>query len=43
MNSNTVLGVGGDYADYQFLSEIIKQKQIDEECKDDGFNLKPKV
>merc|ERR1711862_559807 len=24
-------------------SEIIKQKQIDEECKDDGFNLKPKA
>jgi len=43
VNSNTVLGVGGDYADYQFLSEIIKQKQIDEECKDDGFNLKPKA
>ena len=22
---------------------MIKQKQIDEDCKDDGFNMKPKV
>ena len=43
MNDSTVLGAGGDYADFQFLSEIIEQKQIDEDCKDDGFNLKPKV
>ena len=43
MNNTTVLGAGGDYADFQFLSEVIEQKQIDEDCKDDGFNLKPKV
>jgi 20S proteasome subunit beta 7 len=43
VNDSTVLGVGGDYADFQFLSEIIKQKQIDEDCKDDGFTLKPKA
>ena len=61
MNDTTVLGAGGDYADFQFisdvsslliffhlnnfyhLSQVIKQKQIDEDCKDDGFNLKPKV
>lgn len=43
VNDTTVVAAGGDYADYQFLSEIIEQKQIDEECKDDGFNLKPKA
>merc|ERR1712096_109320 len=43
VNDSTVLGAGGDYADFQFLSEIIEQKQIDEDCKDDGFNLKPKA
>jgi len=43
VNDTTVLGAGGDYADYQFLTDVIKQKQIDEDCKDDGFNLKPKA
>ena len=61
VNDTTVLGAGGDYADFQFISDVssvliifhlnnfyhlcqvIKQKQIDEDCKDDGFNMKPKV
>jgi len=43
VNDTTMVAAGGDYADYQFLSEIIGQKQIDEDCKDDGFNLKPKA
>jgi len=43
VNETTVVAAGGDYADYQFLTDIIKQKQIDEDCKDDGFNLKPKA
>lgn len=43
VNETTVVAAGGDYADYQFLSEIINQKQIDEDCKDDGFKLKPKA
>ena len=43
VNETTIVGAGGDFADFQFLSDIIKQKQIDEECADDGFNLKPKV
>jgi len=43
VNDSTVVAAGGDYADYQFLTEIIEQKQIDEDCKDDGFNLKPKA
>jgi len=43
VNETTVLAAGGDYADFQFLSDIIKQKQIDEECCDDGLVLKPKA
>ena len=43
VNETTMVGAGGDFADFQFLSDIIKQKQIDEECADDGFNMKPKA
>ena len=43
VNDTTLIGAGGDFADFQFLSDIIKQKQIDEECADDGFNMKPKA
>lgn len=43
VNDKTVIGAGGDYADFQFLTDVIKQKQIDEDCKDDGFELKPKA
>ena len=43
VNENTVVGAGGDFADFQFLQEIIEQKQIDEDCMDDGFKLKPKA
>jgi len=43
VNDQTVCAVGGDIADFQFLQEIITQKQIDEECRDDGFKLKPKA
>lgn len=43
VNNSTVLGAGGDYADFQFIRDVIQQKQIDEDCKDDGFNMKPKA
>jgi len=43
VNNSTVLGAGGDYADFQFITDVIKQKQIDEDCKDDGFTMKPKA
>ena len=43
VNDSTILGAGGDYADFQYIGDVIKQKQIDEDCKDDGFNMKPKV
>ncbi|XP_067004054.2 proteasome subunit beta type-4 [Anabrus simplex] len=42
VNDNIILGAGGDYADYQYLKDIIQQKVIDEQCLDDGFSLKPK-
>ncbi|KAK7481470.1 hypothetical protein BaRGS_00027321, partial [Batillaria attramentaria] len=41
VNEDTVLGASGDYADYQFLTSIIKQRVIDEECLDDGFGYTP--
>jgi len=43
VNEQTVVAAGGDIADFQFLEEIIKQKQIDEDMRDDGFSLKPKA
>lgn len=42
VNETTVAGCGGDYADFQYLSNIITQKQIDEECHADGHTLSPK-
>ncbi|ESP00519.1 hypothetical protein LOTGIDRAFT_230810 [Lottia gigantea] len=42
VNDSTVIGCGGDYADYQFLKSVIEQRVIDEECLDDGFGFTPK-
>ncbi|CAG9573656.1 unnamed protein product [Danaus chrysippus] len=42
VNDLILLGSGGDYADYQYLKDIIEQKIIDEQCIGDGLNLKPK-
>ena len=33
VNETTVVACTGDIADFQFLQEIIEQKQIDEEIK----------
>lgn len=41
VNDATILGAGGDYADFQYLQNVIEQKVIDEECLNDGLNLKP--
>ncbi|KAK6618852.1 hypothetical protein RUM43_013243 [Polyplax serrata] len=43
VNKNIIVGAGGDYADFQYLKEIIMQKVIDEDCIDDGFHMKPKA
>ena len=42
VNDKTILGCGGDYADFQALAASIEQKQIDEDCHADGFTLSPK-
>ncbi|XP_011312177.1 proteasome subunit beta type-4 [Fopius arisanus] len=42
VNDNIILGAGGDYADYQYLKNMIDQKILEEQCLDDGFTLKPK-
>ncbi|XP_064596250.1 proteasome subunit beta type-4-like [Liolophura sinensis] len=41
VNDTTVLGAGGDYADYQYIKSVIEQRVIDEECLDDGFTYTP--
>jgi len=37
VNPHVILGCTGDYADFQFLRDIIDQKMIDEECLEDGM------
>lgn len=41
VNKHTVVAATGDYADYQFLSKIIHQKQIEERQWNDGLELYP--
>lgn len=41
VNNQTVVAATGDYADYQFLTKIIQQKQIDERQWNDGLQLYP--
>lgn len=41
VNDQTVVAASGDYADYQFLTKIIKQKQIEEKQWNDGLQLYP--
>lgn len=41
VNDKVVVGASGDYADYQFLTEIIEQRVIEEECLNDGFGYTP--
>lgn len=42
VNDLILLGNGGDYADYQYLKDVIEQKIIDEQCIGDGLHLKPR-
>ncbi|XP_059062535.1 proteasome subunit beta type-4 [Achroia grisella] len=42
VNDLILLGSGGDYADFQYLKDIIEQKIIDEQCIGDGLLLKPR-
>lgn len=41
VNKNIILGVGGDYADFQYLKELVNGKMIAEECLEDDISLKP--
>lgn len=41
VNKHTLVAATGDYADYQYLTGIIKQKQIQEKQWDDGLHLYP--
>lgn len=43
INDKVVIGCGGDYADFQFLSKAIEQKIIDEEAANDGHQITPKA
>lgn len=42
VNDSTIIGAAGDYADFQYLTNIIQQHVIDEECLNDGFGYTPK-
>ncbi|KAE8589029.1 hypothetical protein XENTR_v10022863 [Xenopus tropicalis] len=43
VNESTILGASGDYADYQYLKQVIDQMVIDEELVGDGHNYSPKA
>ncbi|XP_053211901.1 proteasome subunit beta type-4-like [Panonychus citri] len=43
VNETTIAGCGGDYADYQFLYNLIEQKQIDKEANEEGVHLGPRA
>lgn len=43
VNDRTVMAAGGDYADFQFLHDVVEQRVIDEECLDDGISYTPKA
>lgn len=42
VNDSTVIGGHGDYADYQFLNEIVEARVTQDECLNDGYVYKPK-
>nr|XP_056708780.1 proteasome subunit beta type-4 [Euleptes europaea] len=43
VNDSTVLGASGDYADFQYLKQVIDQMVIDEELLGDGHSYSPKA
>lgn len=42
VNDHTIIGIGGDYADFQFIKRYIDQKVTEDFCYDDNIQLKPK-
>ncbi|KGL80654.1 Proteasome subunit beta type-4, partial [Tinamus guttatus] len=43
VNDTTMLGASGDYADFQYLKQVIDQMVIDEELLGDGHSYSPKA
>jgi 20S proteasome subunit beta 7 len=41
VNDTTVMGSGGDYADFQFIKSVIEQRVISDLCAGDGFQYSP--
>ncbi|XP_058065315.1 proteasome subunit beta type-4 [Anopheles bellator] len=41
INDKTILGIGGDFADFQYIKRYIDQKVIDDQCLDDKNEMKP--
>lgn len=42
VNDYCLLGAAGDYADFQYLKDVIEQRMIDDRAYDDKFHMKPK-
>ncbi|XP_071788653.1 proteasome subunit beta type-4-like [Asterias amurensis] len=42
VNNNTAIAGAGDYADFQFLKEVLEQRINDDECLGDGHEYTPK-
>ncbi|KAL1132654.1 hypothetical protein AAG570_010606 [Ranatra chinensis] len=40
VNDKVILAAGGDYADFQYINDLIAQKIRSEEILDDGFSMK---
>ena len=43
VNDEVVLAAGGDYADYQFIKNVIEQNVNEEQCRDEGFRFTPRA
>ncbi|XP_004693740.1 PREDICTED: proteasome subunit beta type-4 [Condylura cristata] len=43
VNNSTMLGASGDYADFQYLKQVLGQMVIDEELLGDGHSYSPKA
>jgi len=43
VNESCVIGASGDYADFQFLDEIIQQRVNRDICLADGYTYKPRA
>ncbi|XP_037814362.1 proteasome subunit beta type-4 [Lucilia sericata] len=42
INEKTIMGAGGDYADFQSLKRSIDQKMVEDMCHEDEIDMKPK-